>query len=136
MYVTEDLSWSSSTASLARTAHQRLYFLSKLRRARAPTPIMCTFYRGAIESMLTSCITVWYGACTASCAVRAAEEIIRTSLPSLQDSYSSRLTRKALSRRSYPPTTQLLQSAALREETAESRSEDQQTEGQLHPPGC
>ncbi len=29
--------------------------------------IMCTFYRGTIESILTSCITVWYGACNASC---------------------------------------------------------------------
>ncbi len=37
---------------------------------------------------------------------------------------------------SHPPDTQLLQSAAIREETAESPGEDQQTEGQLHPPGC
>ncbi len=37
---------------------------------------------------------------------------------------------------SHPPVTQLLQSAAIREETAESPSQDQQTEGQLHPPGC
>ncbi len=33
---------------------------------------------------------------------------------------------------SHPPDTQLLQSAAIREETAESPGEDQQTEGQLH----
>ncbi|KAI3362901.1 hypothetical protein L3Q82_011498, partial [Scortum barcoo] len=38
----------------------RLYFLRKLRKARAPAPIMCTFYRGTIESILTSGITVWY----------------------------------------------------------------------------
>ncbi len=80
-----------------------MYFLRKLRRARAPTPIMCTFYRGTIESILTSCITVWYGACNASCRkslqriVRAAEKIVGVSLPSLQDIYSTRLTRKALS---------------------------------------
>ncbi len=75
---------------------------------------MCTFYRGTIESILTSCITVWYGACNASCRkslqriVRAAEKIVGVSLPSLQD-----IT-----------------------ETAESPGEDQQTEGQLHPSGC
>ncbi len=63
---------------------------------------MCTFYRGTIESILTSCITVWYGACNASCRkslqriVRAAEKIVGVSLPSLQDIYSTRLTRKAL----------------------------------------
>ncbi len=87
---------------LAKKAQQRLYFLRKLRRARAPAPIMCTFYRGTIESILTSCITVWYGACNASCRkslqriVRAAEKIVGVSLPSLQDIYSTRLTRKAL----------------------------------------
>ncbi len=37
---------------------------------------------------------------------------------------------------SHPPDTQLLQSAAIREETAESPGEDQQTEGQLCPSGC
>ncbi len=53
--------------------------------------------------ILTSCITVWYGACNASCRkslqriVRAAEKIVGVSLPSLQDIYSTRLTRKALS---------------------------------------
>ncbi len=37
---------------------------------------------------------------------------------------------------SHPPDTQLLQSAAIREETAESPGEDQQTEEQLHTSGC
>ncbi len=103
VHITEDLSWTNNTAALAKKAQQRLYFLRKLRRARAPTPIMCTFYRGTIESILTSCITVWYGACNASCRkslqriVRAAEKIVGVSLPSLQDIYRARLTRKALS---------------------------------------
>ncbi len=91
VHITEDLSWTNNTAALAKKAQQRLYFLCKLRRARAPAPIMCTFYRGTIESILTSCITVWYGACNASCRkslqriVRAAEKIVGVSLPSLQD---------------------------------------------------
>ncbi len=103
VHITEDLSWTNNNAALAKKAQQRLYFLRKLRRARAPTPIMFTFYRGTIESILTSCITVWYGACNASCRkslqriVRAAEKIVGVSLPSLQDIYSTRLTRKALS---------------------------------------
>ncbi len=65
--------------------------------------IVCTFYRGTIESILTSCIAVWYGACKASCRkslqriLRAAEKIVGVSLPSLQDIYSTRLTRKSLS---------------------------------------
>ncbi len=87
VHITEDLSWTNNTAALAKKAQQRLYFLRKLRRARPPTPIMCTFYRGTIESILTSCITVWYGACNASCRkslqciVRAAEKIVGVSPP-------------------------------------------------------
>ncbi len=102
VHITEDLSWTNNTAALAKKAQQRLYFLHKLRRARAPAPIMCTFYRGTIESILTSCITVWYGACNASCRksllriMRAAEKIVGVSLLSLQDIYSTRLTRKTL----------------------------------------
>ncbi len=102
VHITEDLSWTNNISALAKKAQQHLYFLRKLRRARAPASIMCTFYRGTIESILTSCITVWYGACNASCCkslqriVRAAEKIVGVSLPSLQDIYSTRLTRKAL----------------------------------------
>ncbi|KAL2089350.1 hypothetical protein ACEWY4_014038 [Coilia grayii] len=98
----EDLSWSKNTASLASKAQQRLYFLRKLRRARAPSPIMSNFYRGIIESILTSCITVWYGTCTVSCrkklhrVVRATERIMGVSLPSLQDIFHTHLTCKAL----------------------------------------
>ena len=102
VHISEDLSWSNNSASLAKKAHQRLYFLRKLRRARAPTTIMHTFYRGTIESILSSCITVWYGACTVSCRktlqriVRAAERIIGVSLPPLLDIYNTRLTRRAI----------------------------------------
>ncbi len=102
MHITEDLTWTNNTAGLAKKAQQRLYLLRKLRRARVPAPIMCTFYRGTIESILISCITVWYGTCNASCRkslkriVRAAEKIVGVSLPSLQDIYNTRLTCKAL----------------------------------------
>ncbi|KAL0149686.1 hypothetical protein M9458_054969 [Cirrhinus mrigala] len=102
VHITEDLSWTNNTTALAKKSQQRLYFLRKLRRARAPAPIMYTFYRGTIESILMSCITVWFGACNASCQktlqriVKAAERIIGVPLPSLQDIYSTRLTKKAL----------------------------------------
>lgn len=102
VHITEDLSWTKNSTALAKKSQQRLYFLRKLKRARAPAPIMYTFYRGTIESILTSCITVWFGTCNASCRktlqriVRTAEKIIGVSLPSLQDIYSTRLTRKAL----------------------------------------
>uniref|UniRef100_A0A8C2GHX3 Reverse transcriptase domain-containing protein n=1 Tax=Cyprinus carpio TaxID=7962 RepID=A0A8C2GHX3_CYPCA len=102
VHITEDLSWTDNTAALAKKSQQRLYYLCRLRRARAPAPIMCTFYRGTIENILMSCITAWYGTCNASCRktlqriVRTTEKIIVVSLPSLQNIYGTHLTRKAL----------------------------------------
>ena len=101
VHISEDLSWTTNTASLAKKGQQRLYFLRKLKKASAPPAIMKTFYRGTIESILASSITVWGGSCTAHSRkalqriVRAAERIIGVSLPSLQDIYTTRLTRKA-----------------------------------------
>ena len=101
VYISDDLSWTTNTASLAKKAHQRLYFLRKLKQARAPPSIMCTFYRGTIESILFSCITVWGGSCTEYSrkalqrVVNTAAKIIGAPLPSMQHTYSTCLTRKA-----------------------------------------
>ncbi len=99
VHITEDLSWTNNTAALAKKAQQRLYFLRKLRRARAPPPIMCTFYKGTIESILLAASLCGMAPATRVVRriVRAAEKIVGVSLPSLQDIYSTRLTRKALS---------------------------------------
>ncbi|KAM9802280.1 uncharacterized protein ACBT44_014616 [Syngnathus typhle] len=101
VHISEDLSWTTNTASLAKKAQRRLYFLRKLRRASAPPAIMTTFYRGTIESVLSSCIAVWGGSCT-EYNMKALQRIVNTacknigaSLPSLKDIYSSHFTRKA-----------------------------------------
>ncbi|KAM8883007.1 uncharacterized protein ACB058_018293 [Synchiropus picturatus] len=102
VHISQDLTWNTNTTALAKKAQQRLYFLRKLKRAGVPSPIMCTFYRGTIESVLTSCITVWFVSCTIACrktlqlVVRTAEKIIGVPLPSLLDIYKTRLTRRAL----------------------------------------
>ncbi|XP_053702104.1 uncharacterized protein LOC128747907 [Synchiropus splendidus] len=78
VHITDDLSWSLHTSSLAKKAQQRLHFLT-------------TFYRGTIESLLTSCISVWSGSCSASDwkslqrVVRTAEKITGTPLPAIKD---------------------------------------------------
>ena len=64
---------------------------------------MCSFYQGIIESILTSCVTVWFGSHTASnrktlqCIVNAAGEITGASFPCLLDTYNTRLACKATS---------------------------------------
>ena len=78
LHVSEDLSWTTNTTSLAKKSQ------------------WCT-----IESILTGCITVWYGSCTASIrktlqrTVKDAGWVIGVPLTSLLDIYGTRLTRRA-----------------------------------------
>ena len=59
------------------------------------------FYRCTIESILSGCITAWYGNCTSlnrkvlQRVVRSAQYITGDKLPALQDTYSTRCHRKA-----------------------------------------
>ncbi len=68
-----------------------------------PPPILTTFYRGTIESVLTSCITVWYGNCCAADrktlqrTVNTAAKIIGAPLPSILDIFLTRCSSKAKS---------------------------------------
>ncbi|KAK3505568.1 hypothetical protein QTP70_005015, partial [Hemibagrus guttatus] len=87
--------------SITKKAQQHLYFLQRLRTAHLPPLILTTFYRGTIESILSSCITAWFGNCTVldrktlQRIVRTAEKVIGVSLPSIMDIYSTRCIRKA-----------------------------------------
>lgn len=83
----------------------------RMRRANLLLPVLTTFYRATIESILTCSLSVWYNSCTAADqkslqrVVRTAENIIRTSLPSLQElhlsSYFNRAS-KIISDSTYP----------------------------------
>ncbi|KAI4903269.1 hypothetical protein NFI96_006850 [Prochilodus magdalenae] len=66
VHLAEDLTWSLNTRTITKKAQQCLYLLRRLRKAHLPPPILTTFYRGTIESILSSCITAWFGNCTAS----------------------------------------------------------------------
>ena len=58
------------------------------------------FYRCTIESILSGCITAWYGNCSAhnrkalQKVVRSAQCINGGKLPALQDTYTTRYHRK------------------------------------------
>ncbi|KAK3507400.1 hypothetical protein QTP70_017468 [Hemibagrus guttatus] len=99
IHLAEDLTWSLNTSFITKKAQQRLYFLQRLRNL--PPLILTTFYRGTIESILSSCITAWFRNCTVSdCRtlqwiVRTAEKIIGFFLPSITNIYSTRCIRKA-----------------------------------------
>ena len=64
VHITDDLTWTTNTTSLVKKAQQRLHFLRRMRRANLPPSAHTTFYRGAIESILTSSLClVWQLPC-------------------------------------------------------------------------
>ncbi|KAI3352070.1 hypothetical protein L3Q82_020886 [Scortum barcoo] len=90
------LTWSKNTSCLIRKAHQRLYFLRRLRRAGLGSSVLTSFYRCVVESVLSSCIIVWHGSCSAAekkalqRVVKAAQRTVGRSLPTTMDIYTSR----------------------------------------------
>ncbi|KAK1792853.1 hypothetical protein P4O66_012763 [Electrophorus voltai] len=91
VHISQDLSWSRHTNSLAKKARQRLYHLRCLRDFRLPSKVLRNFYTCTIES-----ITVWFGNSTKQDrqalqrVVRSAERITHTELPDLQTIYYKR----------------------------------------------
>ncbi len=99
--ISEDLTWTTHIQTQVKKARQRLYHLRQLRKFRVSPAILKTFYSGAIESVLTQCISVWYNNATnQDCkalqrVVRLAERISGSALPSLQDIYLKRCKSRA-----------------------------------------
>ncbi len=129
--------------SLSKKAQQRLHFLRRLKRASLPPPILTTFYRGTIESVLTSCITVWYGNCSAADrktlqrTVNTAAKIIGAPLPSILDIFLARCSSKPTASWRTPPTPPTVSFSSYHQEDGTGASEPlRQTAQQLFPPGC
>ncbi len=99
--ISKDLTWTTHIQTQVKKARQRLYHLRHLRKFRVSPAILKTFYSGAIESVLTQCISVWYGkSSNQDCkalqrVVRLAERISGSALPSLQDIYLKRCKSRA-----------------------------------------
>ena len=50
VHISEDLSWTLNTSTLIKKAHQRLYFLRRLKKAHLSPQILVNFYHCTIES--------------------------------------------------------------------------------------
>ncbi|KAK3516475.1 hypothetical protein QTP70_017279 [Hemibagrus guttatus] len=59
-HISEDLSWTTNTSSLVKKAHQYLFYLNTLKKNHLSSTILLNYY----HSILTNCITVWYGNCS------------------------------------------------------------------------
>ncbi len=112
VHIIEDLTWSAGhmvcwcvvhghTDAVLKKAHQPLFFLRRVRKFGTSPSILRSFYTYTLESILTGCITAWFGNSTAGnrkalkSVVRTARHIVGGELPSLQDIYTRRCTRKA-----------------------------------------
>ncbi len=101
VHITEDLIWSTHTDAVLKKSHQRLFFMRRLRKFGMSPSILRSFYTCTVESILTGCITTWFGNSTAGNrkalqrVVRTARHIVGGELPSLQDIYTRRCIRKA-----------------------------------------
>ena len=91
--IRNDLSWSAHTDKGVKADRKCLFFLRRLKKFGMDSVILTNFYKCTIESILTCCITAWYGSCTDRdrkamfSVVRSAEFIISRKLPALQDTY-------------------------------------------------
>ena len=99
VHITNKLPWSKHTKIVVKRARQCLLPLGRL--GMGPQ-ILRRFYSYTIESILTGCITAWYGNCLASDhkalqrVMNMAQYITGAKLPAIQDLYTRRCERKAL----------------------------------------
>ncbi|KAK6305728.1 hypothetical protein J4Q44_G00245080 [Coregonus suidteri] len=86
VHITNELSWSKHTKTVVKRARQSLFPLRRLKRF-GMGPQILKFYSCTIESILTGCITAWYGNCLASDR-KALQRVVRTG-PSILPSRTS-----------------------------------------------
>ncbi len=128
----------------SKKAQQRLHFLRRLKRASLPPPILTTFYRGTIESVLTSCITVWYGNCSACWPQDPPADSEHgckdhwCPSPIHPGHFPCTMLQQNQQHREgpHPPLPQSLPAPTIRKTVPEHQSPLRQTAQQLFPPGC
>uniref|UniRef100_A0A8C7Q6V0 Reverse transcriptase domain-containing protein n=1 Tax=Oncorhynchus mykiss TaxID=8022 RepID=A0A8C7Q6V0_ONCMY len=102
VHINNKLEWSKHTKTVVKRARQSLFPLRKRKRFGMGPEILKRFDSCNIDSILTSCITAWYGNCSASdrkalqSVVCMAQYITGAKLPAIQDLYTRRCQRKAL----------------------------------------
>ncbi len=99
--ISQDLKRDIHIDSIVKKAQKRLYFLHLLRKFSLPQELLIQFYSAIIESVLCTSMTVWFSSATKydlrrlHWIVWTAERIIGTTLPTLQELYSSRVSKRA-----------------------------------------
>jgi hypothetical protein len=64
VHITNKLEWSKQTKTVVKRARQSLFPLRKLKQFGMVPQSLKRFYSCNIKSILTDCITAWYGNCS------------------------------------------------------------------------
>jgi hypothetical protein len=100
LLVSSKLTWDAQCDALLKRARQRIYFLTKLKSFHVDKGTLITFYRALIESVVSQSITVWYTRANQAdinklnSVIKNAARIIECDLPSLEDIYFARVSKK------------------------------------------
>ena len=95
------LRFESQVDAVCKKAHQRMYFLRKLRNFNLDTVFMKMFYSCFIESILTFSFICWYGSLLEkqknrlTAVVKVCRKIAGTALNDLSEVYKVRCVKKA-----------------------------------------
>jgi hypothetical protein len=87
LHITNKLKWSTHTDSELKKTQQRLFNFRRLKKFGLTPRTLTNFFRCTIGSFLSSCITAWYGNCSAhnhkalQGVVRSAQRITGGKLP-------------------------------------------------------
>ena len=96
------MNMSKHTKTVVKRARQNLFPVRRLKRFGMGPQILKRLYSCTIESILTGCITAWYGNCLASDrkalqrVVSTAQYITSAKIPAIQYLYTRRCQRKGL----------------------------------------
>uniref|UniRef100_A0A8C7KSN5 Reverse transcriptase domain-containing protein n=1 Tax=Oncorhynchus kisutch TaxID=8019 RepID=A0A8C7KSN5_ONCKI len=103
VHITGKLNWSTHTESVVKKAQQHRFNHRRLKKFGLSPKALTNFDRCPIESILSGCITAWYGNCSAPTTARGLQRVVRSAqritggkLPALQDTYTTRCHRKAI----------------------------------------
>uniref|UniRef100_A0AAZ3PEU3 Alkylated DNA repair protein AlkB homologue 8 N-terminal domain-containing protein n=1 Tax=Oncorhynchus tshawytscha TaxID=74940 RepID=A0AAZ3PEU3_ONCTS len=102
IHISNKRTCSKHTKTVVKRARRSLFPLRRLKRFGMGPQILKRFSSCTIESIVTGCITAWYGNCSASDrmalqrVVRTAQYITGAKLPAIQHLYTRRCQRKAL----------------------------------------
>ncbi|XP_059827410.1 uncharacterized protein LOC132395122 [Hypanus sabinus] len=99
--ISENWSRAQHVSGIMKKAWQCLYFLKSLQRFGMTSKTLTNFYRCVVESILTGCITAWYGNTNAlewkilQKVVDTAHTIRSKTLPTIEQIYTEHCCRKA-----------------------------------------